>query len=249
MALQNPQRRLFGKDTGNFRFDPDNRRPFYYSMLGIQKEIPEVSNFFSPNCEFTNRIAEVGSEEVVKDSFLRKTRQPADGGIVMSVNHAVAIFNADCPVTAVFDPIHERLAVLHSGFRCLVREDPSELSIIDVLFKRHNFVPDFVKAFIGFGIGPCCFGAEHLPEVSGMTMPLPLSRAIRGPGKGQVSIDLIQLAKGQLIKLGVLPELITMDRTCTACDGGKYYSNYYEGWQKGQDPSSVGRNAALVWFA
>lgn len=240
---------LFGKQFGNFRLDEGVHKVFFGGLKEVKHRLPKIKRLFFPNPNsrfFTNRIVPCDRNcELFFDGFLTLSKEPADGGMVFDSNYAVAFTVADCPITALFEPGEPaRLAVLHSGFRGLVRETLGELSIIKAAFEKLKFNPDQVRVFVGFGIGPCCYGAEHLPEVRNMELPLPLSRAIRGPRRGQVSVDLYKLIRGQLLECGVPLERITFDSTCTACAGDRerlYYSHTWEG-------RDTGRNLALAWF-
>lgn len=239
--------RFFGRDAGDFRFmNYPSRRPFVEMMHSvIQRHLP-IAAIFAPDCtKFTNRIVSEGVDDEPWARWFIQTSHPADGVIVGTPGKAIAMFTADCPIIAVFDAGDidkaPRLAVLHAGFRCLIREKPEEKSIIRVLFEDCDFPAGAVEVFYGFGIGPCCYGANHIQEVSGYTkVPIPITRAIRGPRKGQQSIDLYSLIKSQLLRVGVKPKNITSNTSCVCCEGN-YHSNCRDG-------PSGGRNATFVWF-
>ena len=258
---------LFGKEDGNFICHLPNPTPtFFESIKRIRRQIPEIQSIFSPRSAFTNELARLseGTRKIMPPHPINysgleamtvyKSQKAADGMVVESKGQAIAVFTADCPTTTVYEGVNGRLAVLHCGFRSLVREDQDEMNIIESVFYLPEFEPEQVEVFVGFGIGPCCYGAAHWPEVqrgtiiarNGREMTLPLSRAIRGPRKGQTSLDLYALIRSELIKCGVPSNQIVVDRTCTACAGrsegkGRYYSRVWEG--VGQ-----GANAAVAWF-
>ena len=261
------QRKFFGKETGNFQFSHANQRSFFTAIRRVRKNIQQVTTIFSPACGFTSRILSVSEDSIelrprhfvlptdLAEMTIERSNGAADGGIAENDGQAIAIFNADCPVTAIFDKEHSRLGVLHTGFRSLVPENPVEPNIIEALFAHHGFISGDVEAFLGFGIGPCCYGAEHFSEVqrgtvirsNGDEVSLPLAKAIRGPRKGQTAVDLYTLIRSELLRLGVHGDQIMINKACTACAGrerggaGLYYSNTWEG-------KATGRNAVLVWF-
>lgn len=242
------RRVLWGKQEGNFRFDESNFGPFFRVLDRKLPSVPSVKLIFNPKCGFTNLIANAcPSLDRRHPNYFSRTRFDADGGIVEAPHHALLLLNGDCPVIALFEEGRKRLAFIHAGFRCLVRENPNEPNIIDAAFTIHGFDPKAVDVFVGFGIGSCCFGAEHYPEVKFQSIPLPVQRAIRGPRRGQLAVDLYIVIRNMLARAGVQEERISMDRTCTACSGrenggsGAFHSNVWDG-------KEAGRNAALVWF-
>ena len=238
---------IWGKKEGNFR---PSQVGDYELQRALERESAMTFKFaqiISPRCDFTNKIESFQNPYWYSPTFHTRTYEPCDGVVVLGspgAKRSAALFNADCPMIAVCDIWKERFAVLHGGYRCLLREDGSD-SIIKVLFREFGFQPKFVEAFVGFGIGNCCFGAEHYSEMkdSKTRGQLPISTASKSPREGQRSIDLRLLALQQLSELGVPLKSITIDFTCTACaDGGKkYHSNCYDG-------PDAGRNCALAWL-
>ena len=241
MTFNDPK--LLGKKVGNFQYSGSEPRVFLPAFGQLKRHLPvEVQTIFAPKCNFTTNIAatESGDYRKIVEGFSR-SRNDADGCII-GTKQAGVIFNADCPIIVIFDGSADRLAILHGGFRCLIPEKNGEVGIIEKLFRDYSFMASIVDVFVGFGIGPCCFGAEHLPEVRAEMAGLPLSRAIRGPRKGQKSLDLYRLIRTQLLQLGVPKKQMEIVRTCIACEGRKeYYSNCYDGMY-------CGRNAATAWL-
>ncbi|MEK7192222.1 MAG: laccase domain-containing protein [Patescibacteria group bacterium] len=229
-----------GKSKGNF--DPDqSNQTLFLDAIENERRIFGLRTIFVPRCNFTNRVVKYGEENVDWADGLARSRGLADGGIVEDPKVGIAIFNADCPVVAVHDESLGKLAVLHAGFRCLIRPNPREKSIIQTLFENRGFLPSAVKVFAGYGIGPCCYGAEHWPEINDCTRDLPLGRATRGPRAGQRSVDLYYLIRQQLLEIGVSKSNMTFDHNCTSCDGGYYYSRCRDG------PGS-GNNMTMAWL-
>ena len=101
-------------------------------LLGIDHLAEEIEKnmtnrawrkVFAPRCEFTTRIVTLGQEDAflaTDNTWLVRSKQPADGGIVECPEQAVMIFNADCPIVVIFDEQQERLAVLHAGLDFLL---------------------------------------------------------------------------------------------------------------------------------
>lgn len=230
---------ILGKADGNWR--DGQRTPADLVRLNYEAKQRRLRYVTIPACGFTNRVAFRENSKPLEAPWLFRTAELADGIAVIFPHDAIAILNADCPVIAITNT-GGILAVLHAGFRCLVPENPRERSIIDEAFLTTHANAQHARAFIGYGIGPCCFAAEDFPEVADKRNPrnLPLGRATRGPRARERSVDLYVLARSQLIEAGVAPSSITWDTRCTACDG-RYHSHYWDG-------PGAGRNATLVWF-
>jgi copper oxidase (laccase) domain-containing protein len=239
----------WGKERGNF--NPEQDPAALLDLINDNRGKNEIKLFLAPRCAFTNKIVSRGEDDDKWVDWFYRTKSPADGAIVISPKEAVMIFNADCPIVAILDENAGRLAVLHAGFRCLVpapRKGADTRSIIRVAFEDHHFKPNEVCVFVGFGIGPCCYGAEHWPELAVTSaMDLPIGRATRGPRAGRRSVDLYALIRNQLFKIGVPAKKIEMDYSCTACARHSGYNNNHY-WSNCWDGRACGRNATFAWF-
>lgn len=240
-------KKIFGLHEGNF--DPD--QPDFDDLLDNLANYlvdEDLKSIVWPSCAFTNRIAVYPQGMKKWSEGLLSTAQPADGIIIKEDGVACAIFNADCPVVIIGEEDSDRLAIIHAGFRNLIRKDKKDFSILRAPFAGYGFDPKKSIAWIGYGIGPCCYGAEHLPEIDDPTVDLPIGRATRGPrsqsSRPARSVDLYELIRRQLLKLQMNPRRIIADPTCTSCAGfsrPEYHSNCRDGAQ-------AGRNLVLVWF-
>lgn len=248
---------IWGKAKGDF-----NPTQAAYSsgnhsekFLDVARKKDDINLIFAPRCDFTTKIVALGENDDKVNDWLVRTKEPADGGIIEEPGQAVAFFNGDCPIVALFDRSKGRLAVLHAGFRCLVPNTRNPRSIIRVAFEDHSFDPKSTEVFVGYGIGPCCYGAKHWPEMKDFTLSLtlPVGQATRGlsgrpKGRyGEKSIDLYRLILNQLEKVGVPEGNVQSDLTCTSCakeqSAGIADFAYYSYCRGNQ-----GRNAALAWY-
>lgn len=247
---------FWGRERGDF--DPSQPLDDLIRLISLHKKrMHPFPAIFAPRCDFTTRIVRLGEDDDLPDpvsSWFVRTKQPADGGIVDEPFKPVMIFNADCPVVAVLDTSKPHLAVLHAGFSCLVppaclnKRAPAgaKRGIIRVLFEDHGFTPATSQVFVGFGIGPCCYGVKGRAEIDDPTLDVKIGKATRGPRAGQPSVDLYQTIGDQLLSLGIAKERMEIDYSCTAChsDFGVrlYHSNCWDG-------PLAGRNAAMLFFS
>mgnify|MGYP001568952425 CR=1 FL=1 len=162
-----------------------------------------------PRCDSGNRVGLSGHGEKRLGGSLSVSDDIADGWIVENPREAVVMFPADCPVVAIHDRLRNRLAVLHAGYQSIARD----CSILAVPFREHKFPPAHVRVDVVSGIGSCCYGVEHYPEVK----RFPYARAVRGPREGQRSLDLSEIIRAQLVTFGVSLRRIKTSTFCTAC--------------------------------
>ena len=158
---------ILGPPFGDFRPGAMSREEFLALVrLTAKPALPStVRQVFAPRATFSNVVLEFGRQENVErwdDWFCRSSRS-ADGAVVTGANAAVVFFNGDCPLVCLWH--NDRLAVTHAGYRCLIREDAEERNLLETALD--SFEPRRVQAWIGFGIGPCCWipGYDTKPEI------------------------------------------------------------------------------------
>ena len=204
---------------------------------------------------FDNSVV-IGEEEV-EEVVMTRTKNPADGGIVTGAKNAVAFFNADCPIIALVEG--EKLAVLHAGYRALMRPIRHEPNIIASALRHFDITN--TRAYVGFGIGPCCWKPEYenKPEILdpskiwlGNILQSALSTTTeKSPfGPGHVSVDLYALSRSMLMLAGI-PEnkiLINSWRTCCAEQDGKPIFWSHTRFQAGLQEVD-GRNMAIAFLS
>lgn len=212
---------------------------------------PSVRLIFAPRTEFTNCVVKLGTDDDSWSAFLVRTKEPADGGIVEGLNKGVALFSGDCPSVCLYQ--EDRLAVLHAGFRCMVRESPGEPNIIDAAFATGLFDASRAGVWIEAGIGPCCWHDERLPEMREERAEL--SRyygvATRGPHAGTRArtIDLLQLIHDYVRNTCHVPAIhIEWDARCTACSSDQGRCDYWSHTRARHEGSTDGRNMFLAWL-
>lgn len=262
------RRLILGRAEGNFRTTDQPREVFLETLARAkEKHLPEHMHWiFGPTVKFSNRVAGLhedndiwtaGTEYHRRVGFVR-TRSPADGGVDIGLLTGIAIFNGDCPIICLQQG--DQLAVLHAGYRCLVRADPKEKNIIESAMEAGivPFDPKRTRAWVGYGIGGCCW----LPEADKEEIRNPklyrdpallencLTKTTRSPaGAGHVSVDLYKLARLLLLDVGIPKGNIIVDDTCTCCamENGEpvYWSETRH--TAGKQPVN-GRNFSIAWL-
>ncbi len=175
-----------------------------------------------PRAEFTTTIATL--DETTEGSPLRITRHAADGIMVQGATVAAGVTVADCLAICLW--VGDCLSVLHGARACLAPPD-GRPSIIAEAINAGAFAPHTTRAWIGAGIGACCYGLDTVPE--GIPSHV-VRRPTRGPRKDlPASVDLRALAAAQLHAVGIQDAQITIDDRCTSCartrDAFPYWSH------------------------
>ncbi len=242
---------IYGKTQGNFRVPKKaEEMPVWQELM--QKSVITGHTFdrmhlMRPN--FTTQclsVASAGWKELMPKVF--QSEECSDGVMTNQSNVALGMTNGDCPAAIVYDEDEHRLALLHCGLKCLVQPDGG-LGILQTFFERHEFNGKTVKVRLAYGIGPCCYGLDWLPEchINALISQFPTAAATNGPAVGKKSIDLFSLMRSQLLELGLKHSQILRETKplCTACAtiNGEpaYHSNLY-------NRESVGRNLVLAWM-
>jgi len=246
---------LTTKDLGNFDTRSISLDNFSIKLSeALDNQIDsDYSSIFVPSLNHTTNIV----DSSYPDSFnwlsasVFKSSELADG-IVISKGEVAGITLADCLAVCVYD--ENRLSLLHVNFRTLIPKDPSISNIIDSLFEKEIFNPQNVSAWIGAGIGSCCFGAEHYAEIGNDINTISseltphISMATEGPRKGQISIDLRSLADFFLRKNEVRSSKIKIDDECTSCAKIQNQQKYWSHTIAKSNGLLDGRNLFLTWL-
>lgn len=248
--MANLQRRILGKMGGNF--DPYQTDPRVFLELltsSICSQPGDPVKVFFPSHKATNRVVLLGMEDAQMTAKCFTSKTWTDGVVIDRPYAAGAIFSADAPVVCIFEPGRPRFALLRGALRCLMppvdKKGRRDRSIIRVALEDFKFEVAEIKVWVGMGIGPCCYGAEHFPEMGDQSVDIPIGRATRGPRAGKRSIDLYHLIYKQLVVQGVKPTRIDIEADCVCCKGyflsPRYHSNCRSGPQ-------AGRNAVAFWM-
>lgn len=145
-------------------------------------------------------------------------------------------FYADCVPIFFFDPLQRVVAIAHSGWKGTM----GRIAANTVGVMKNNFSSSTrdMEAFIGPGIGSCCFRIgedlaqkvkEELPELDG----------ILNWNQGRYTWDLRLTIKLMLREIGLTSDNVIDCNFCTACDPENFFS--YR-----RDQGRTGRMAAVI---
>lgn len=251
------QRLLCGRAYGDFRPAHQSREELLAKIERVRTTYDLTFSISALVVDFTSRVVWMDEDRDDWGQGFFRTRQKADGGVLNGSN-AIAIFNGDCPTVTLWDPQTARFAHLHAGYRCLIRQDPSEWNILEAAIGEFEDRRR-VRACIWGGIGPCCWVPEYddKPEIleparagrNSEFLARSVSRTTRSPlGPGQVSVDLYKLARLFLLRLAVPAQNISGDATCACCATEADRPIYWSHTRWKQEGGTDGRNLAVTWI-
>ena len=152
----------------------------------------------------------------------------ADALFTTEKNIALAVSHADCQAAIFFDPVHQAIAVAHSGWRGSVQNIYAKL--IEQLKINVGTNPKDLLVCISPSLGPC-----HA-EFKNYKQELP-QEFWPFQTKPQY-FDFWKISQMQLTGAGVLEKNIEISRICNFCNATEYYSYRRE--------TKTGRNATVV---
>ena len=156
-------------------------------------------------------------------------RPEADGVLLDRQNLNVSLNFADCfPV--LLSSVYPKpwIMVIHSGYKGTIQNIAGKAAEI-ILSKYGKKYLERAVAWIGPGIGPCCYLRDlNDPSTIAGRHELPMevfSTALNG----KTSINIGEAIRGQLLEKGMSAGRIFMLHDCTSCNNGIYLSYRRDG--------------------
>ncbi|MCL6471637.1 MAG: peptidoglycan editing factor PgeF [Firmicutes bacterium] len=143
------------------------------------------------------------------------------------------LFFADCVPVIIVEPWKRSVAVIHAGWRGIYGDIIGKT--IGSMFPERGDASESALAFVGPAIGGCCYTVGR-DLIQLFTERFESSQEWLDGDR----IDLRAIARGQLLKSGILnSNIYTCEDCCTACNSGLFFS--YRA-----DSGTTGRQAALA---
>jgi YfiH family protein len=175
---------------------PVNRKKFF-GKIGITED--KIVNM---HLTHGNKIVRVDQ----KDGG--KLLEGTDGIITNSDQIYLAVLIADCLPVAIYDPVTNSSGLVHSGWRGLHRGIIK--NAVTQMSREYGSKPSDLTAFIGSHI--CQKHYEVKEDVSSKFKKYP--KAIL-KNKEKIYLDLGEVARQQLVGVGIKNKNIKIDPTCT----------------------------------
>jgi polyphenol oxidase len=155
--------------------------------------------------------------------------KPCDGLVTDRPNLPLWLTVADC--FPLFVSVGNWIGLMHCGWKGTAQSAPRKL--VDALATASALPRAEQRAWIGPGIGPCCYPVG--PEVAGC-FP---DETVRRDG-GEARLDLRSAIRIDLVAAGLAESQIEICDLCTSCRPDIFFSYRRDGIQSG-------RMAAVIW--
>lgn len=146
----------------------------------------------------------------------------ADGLFTSEENTYLAVFSADCLPIFIVDPVEERVAAIHAGWRGLAEQIVPKA--INRLIEKGSKAAQLI-VWIGPHIQSCHY--RLTPDNPSYDQKKTAFKDIENVvviKDGQEFLDLTEVAMRQLEETGVAPVQVDVHAECTACHPDRYYS-------------------------
>ena len=183
-----------------------------------------------------SRIALVEEQDLARtyEGFL--DYENVDGAVTAQKKAILTTSHADCLPVYLYDPVRQAIGLAHAGWKGTLSNIAQKLA--ESMSEHLGSSPQNIKAFIGPGIGSCCF--EVGPEIANafaVAYDWALDYTATGEN-GRFYIDLKGINRKQLQLCGLSD--ITISPFCTKCREDLFFSYRRE--------TDEGRMLAYIYF-
>jgi hypothetical protein len=150
----------------------------------------------------------------------------------------------DCAPVLLYDPHHEAVALVHSGWRGAAGGILPRT--IAAMGERYGTQPAELIAGIGPAIGACCYEVDDNVIAAFQADPLVRETAIleervlEGETQPRHFLDVRRSTYNQALAAGVRPERLEDSDICTGCRTDLFYSHRREPWPSGRFMVAIG---------
>jgi YfiH family protein len=139
----------------------------------------------------------------------------------------LAVRTADCLPVLIFDPERRVIAAVHSGWRGALREVVPKA--VRCMADRFSCRPSAMIVGIGPSIQACCFEVGEM-VLAPLSARYPYWRELtKEIGEKKAMMNLQELVRRQLLKLGIPENRIETAQACTRCDMERFVSYRRDG--------------------
>lgn len=171
--------------------------------------------------------------------------QAVDALVTKEADVLLTSFYADCVPLYFWDQDKGVVALAHAGWKGTWLGIAAET--IGQMQRLYQCEPTHIKAAIGPAIGACCYEVDK--EVAARFYEQGLITGVTEVSDEKFVLDLKQLNRQIMIKVGVLSSHIEMSQYCTACRDDLFYSHRRDRGRTGRMISWIGmRNEVNVYI-
>ena len=185
--------------------------------------IEKLAKFLDIDKSTIYRMEQIHGSKVVEDWPDPNILPQCDGLISQKINSFITVQTADCVPIYFYESKKQKTGVVHAGWKGINK------GIMDEFIKKWQIGNGFVRntyVAIGPHIGGCCYTINK--DRVDMFYEKGFSQAIYKNGN-LWHLDLGQIIRNQLIKMGIPVENIDAPVCCTSCQNNLYHSYRKDG--------------------
>jgi len=223
-----------GFHVGDSPGDVWRNRRILCAALGIDAEVLTVGQQVHGI-----ETAVVTEQERGRGSFSWEQALPATDALITDRRGvALLVLIADCCALSFYDPSKNVIALAHAGWRGLL----GGIAVRTVAMMRARFGCEPREMRVGLApcIGSCCYKVgEDVQKKFATKFGAAVSFFFRRGEDASIYLDLVEVARYQLMSAGILEKNIEVAGICTACHTELFYSHRAEGGVTGRFGSLI----------
>ena len=167
-----------------------------------------------------NRIAVVAKPDLLRAQDGMLDYEDTDGAVTDTPGIILTTGHADCLPIYLYDPVKKAIGLAHAGWKGTRSNISAEL--VNSMVENFGSDPATVKAFIGPGIGVCCFQvSQDVKDIFSDTYPWINEFTVKDKD-AKFKMDLKLINKRQLEISGLMD--IEISPYCTKCREDLFFS-------------------------
>jgi YfiH family protein len=158
----------------------------------------------------------------------------------------------DCTPVLLYDPHHEAVGLIHSGWRGAAGGIVPRT--IAAMGARYGTKPEDLIAGVGPAIGSCCYEVQENVRAAFQADPVVRETAVfaertrEGETQPRHFLDVRLSTYNQALAAGVRPDHLDDVGICTGCRTDMFYSHRREPWPSGRFVVAIGlRSTRSAW--
>ena len=184
----------------------------------------------------TDNVIYINEQNMSEFAYSKLNKYEVDGYITDSNKLATLVTTADCNPIVIYDPVHNAVANIHSGWKGTIRR--IYLVALNKLKEQFGTNANDIIVCVGPAIKACCFSSEEESFKENFTNIWSDEEKYiyyEEENSKRFHIDLKYVITKDFVKEGVKEENIHFADICTCCNNQDFYSFRYKTMNKEED--------------
>ena len=184
----------------------------------------------------TDNVIYIDENNMEEYAYPKLNSYEVDGYITDSNKLATLVTTADCNPIVIYDPVHNVVANVHSGWKGTIKR--IYLVALNKLKNQFGTKAEDVIVCVGPSVKACCFSSEEESFKDNFTSIWEDEESYmyyENENPKRFHIDLKYVITKDFIKVGVKDKNIHFADICTCCNNKDFYSFRYKTMNKEED--------------